>query len=205
MESHDLPSDVIKATIICAHSIYNNLALRSICLPSIHQSSSTYLDKPRVCYWHSKPNNRTQPKFIVKVFYDTSCQFRSHATPTYSLSSVIIFLIWCGLSSDICKCSVTTGLSHHMVLLVLICLYVVSIFILIHAFSILLSPKEQRHRLHGAASVDRHPLLHSVFDPCSYWRQLHHQVHDPLHWGGLFQPHLLHLHLWCHQEDDGFF
>lgn len=64
-------------------------------------------------------------------------------------------------------------------------------------------PQEQRDRLHGAASVDRDALLPAVLHPGGHGRQLHHQVHDALHRGGLLQPHLLHLHLRRHQEDGG--
>lgn len=55
--------------------------------------------------------------------------------------------------------------------------------------------------LHGAPFVDRPPLVSAVFFSGSVRCQLHHQVHDPLHGGGFLQPHLFHIHLWCHQED----
>lgn len=66
---------------------------------------------------------------------------------------------------------------------------------------LLIPSQEQRYGLHGAEAVGWHALMFSVLFPGGHRCQLHHQIHDTLHRGGLLQPHLFHLHLGRHQEN----
>lgn len=71
----------------------------------------------------------------------------------------------------------------------------------LNTVDLLITSQEQQYGLHGAEAVDWHALVYSVLLSGGHRRQLHHQIHDTLHRGGLLQPHFLHLHLRRHQED----